>query len=393
MIDFEVPPIAGDEFAIVVIGGPSQGESVMVHYGDGNWIIVDSCTYGGINVPHEFMVKAEINPLQVKHIICSHWHDDHVSGMSDLLEECSNAYFRVPLITNAQVLPQYFVYKSQKPIKDDEKEAWKMFQACLDVLGKRKIGKEEDPALKKPQFVKVESSIVDVDTHNSHVSIKALSPSNGMCELFGQMLANGDAENCEFDDSGIDTNMCSVALGISFGNNKHVFLGSDLECNRDKRAACESCVGECAERHGIGMCDLKLNPHFEALHNISYTKINHHSSQNGYCCEYWDNYVTDDCIGVSTAFTSKGLPKKEMAYRYLKNNAEYYLTSYCPLKKLNKEEIKKVLGDNKYITSMNQINTTPGIVVTRYDLETGNYKGTEYYLNAFKVGRKDLKFF
>ena len=82
-----------------------------------------------------------------------------------------------------------------------------------------------------------------------------------------------------------------------------------------------------------------------------------------------------------------------MAYRYLKNNAEYYLTSYCPLKKLNKEEIKKVLGDNKYITSMNQINTTPGIVVTRYDLETGDYKGTEYYLNAFKVGRKDLKFF
>lgn len=393
MINYEVPPIAGDELAIVVMGGPSQGESVLVHYGDGNWIIIDSCTYNGDILPYEFMIKAEINPLQVQHIICSHWHDDHVSGLSDLLEACPKAYFRVPMITNAQVLPQYFVYKSLKSVKEDEKEAWKMFQACLDVLEKRELGEEDDPALKKPCFVKSESSIVDIDTHNTHVSIKALSPSNSMCELFGKMLVNGDAENCEFDDSSIDTNMCSITLGISFGNNKHAFLGSDLECNRDKNAACESCVGECSKRHGLGMCDLKMNPHFEALRKISYTKINHHSSQNGYCCDYWDDYVTEDCIGVSTAFTSKGLPRKEMVYRYLKNNSEYYLTSYNPLKKLPKDEIKKVLGDNKYITSMKQINTTPGIVVSRFDLETGNYKGTSIYLNAFKVSRKDLQFF
>ena len=69
------------------------------------------------------------------------------------------------------------------------------------------------------------------------------------------------------------------------------------------------------------------------------------------------------------------------------------MTSRKPQRNLNKEEIKKILGDNKYITSMKQINTTPGIVVTRYDQATGDYKGTEKYLNAFRVSRNELQYF
>ena len=63
------------------------------------------------------------------------------------------------------------------------------------------------------------------------------------------------------------------------------------------------------------------------------------------------------------------------------------------MKKLKKEEFAKVLGDKQYVTSLKQIDTTPGIVITKYDIETGDYKGTETYLNAVCMDKISLKFF
>lgn len=82
-----------------------------------------------------------------------------------------------------------------------------------------------------------------------------------------------------------------------------------------------------------------------------------------------------------------------MATKYFDKVGQYFMTSRKPQRNLNKEEIKKILGDNKYITSMKQINTTPGIVVTRYDLATGDYKGTEKYLNAFRCHAMNCNIF
>lgn len=392
MINFDLPRVGEDEFAIVVIGGPSQGESVLVHYGDGKWIVIDSCTYGGVNLPLLVLEKLHADNASVTRVICTHWHDDHVAGMSDILNECPNSYFLVPSVTNAIILPQYFVYKSEKAVKENEKEAWQMFQKCLDVLLKR--NDVQDPELKEKQFVKIGESILDYDTHHTHIDIKALSPSQQMCSKFGQMLAAGDADSCEFDDSGIEPNMCSISLGIKFGrNHRSLFLGADLECNRPKDAAYNSCVGECNQRHDIGMCNLKESRHVEPFGHFSYTKINHHSSKTGYCCHYWNSLVDGDSIGVSTVFTSKNLPRREIASLYYENNSSFYITSQKPMKKLKKEEFAKVLGDKQYVTSLKQIDTTPGIVITKYDIETGDYKGTETYLNAVCMDKISLKFF
>lgn len=392
MIDFELPGVGEDEFAVVVVGGPSQGESVLIHYGDGMWIMVDSCTYGGENLPLLVLEKLHAEKTSVTRVICTHWHDDHVAGLSEILKECPNSYFLVPSVTNAIILPQYFVYKSEKAVKENEKEAWQMFQKCLDVLSKR--DNVLDPELKEKQFVKIGESILDYDTHHTHVDIKALSPSQQMCSKFGQMLADGDANTCDFDDSEIEPNMCSITIGIKFGENRRsLFLGADLECNRPPDSAYNSCVEECAERHGLGMCNLKGSRHLEPFGQFSYTKINHHSSKTGYCCHYWDALVAEDNIGVSTVFTSKNLPRREMASLYYEKNYSFYMTSHKPMKKLKKNDFTKILGDKQYITSLRQIDTTPGIVITKYDLETGNYKGTETFLNAICLDKLGLKFF
>ena len=392
MRNLNIPNIDPDEFAVVVIGGPSLGESVLLHYGDGKWIIVDSCTYRGVNLPLFFLEKVHADLDLVGHVICSHWHDDHVAGMSTLLEKCKYAYFRLPLISNDYVLPQIFVFKTERSVKENEKKAWEMFKACLDKLNDRDDA--DGVAYKDKYYVKLEDSIEDYQTHGTRVDIKAFSPSTEMIDRFGQMLVNGNADALEFDDSQIEPNFCSIALGVRFGNNeRHLFVGADLECNRDGDDDVDSCDGDCENRHAIGMCNVICNRYFEQLRQISYTKIIHHSSKTGYCPKYWNEYVTADNIGVSTAFTPQNLPRKDMATRYYAKVSQYFLTSRKPQRNLNKAEIKKILGDNKYVTSMRQIDTTPGIIVTRYDLASGDYKGTDKYLNAFQVSRNDLQYF
>ena len=75
--------------------GPGYGESVLVHLGDGDWMIVDSCV-GEDRTPVAlgYLHRLGVNPAEaVKMIVATHWHDDHIRGMSQLVEECPSARF------------------------------------------------------------------------------------------------------------------------------------------------------------------------------------------------------------------------------------------------------------------------------------------------------------
>lgn len=386
----QIPLISDDELVVVVIGGPSLGESVLLHYGDGKWLIVDSCTSDGQNLPLVFLEKVGADLNKVGFVICSHWHDDHTSGMDTLLDACRNAYFMIPSVTNKSVLPKYFEYRINSTDKEKEKEAWLVFKRCLDVIDNRKnVG---NPNLKEPQYIKEGYSFFDYPTHGVSVTVKALSPSNEMMTRFGQMLSNGDAANGRFNDSDIDQNMCSISLGVSFAGN-HLFLGADLECNRPDEEDEDSCTDKCDARFSIGMCNVISNRFFREMSPYCYTKLNHHSSVTGYCPKYWAEHIADHRLAVSTVFTPQGLPRRNMVEKYLAKNSVYYITSRYSQKKLKKSDIKKVMGDSKYITSMKHISSAPGMVLTRYDLATGALKITETYLNAFQMKKGDLKFF
>ena len=76
--------------------GPGFGESIVIHLGNSEWIIIDSCTNNidplpaSINYLNSIKVKVE---TQVKIVLATHWHDDHIKGIADTLERCKNAVF------------------------------------------------------------------------------------------------------------------------------------------------------------------------------------------------------------------------------------------------------------------------------------------------------------
>jgi hypothetical protein len=83
-----------DELEVSVFG-PGIGECIVVHLGHREWIIVDSCCEAN----GEPTALAYLNDIgvdvesEVKLIVASHWHDDHIRGLSRVFSECSSAVF------------------------------------------------------------------------------------------------------------------------------------------------------------------------------------------------------------------------------------------------------------------------------------------------------------
>ncbi|MCY4165201.1 MAG: MBL fold metallo-hydrolase [Gammaproteobacteria bacterium] len=89
----EGPP-GESEFELTLLG-PGYGESIVLHIGGGDWLIVDSCVNaGGIPRAIEYLEGIGVDPgRQVKLIVATHWHDDHVRGIAELFTRCENARF------------------------------------------------------------------------------------------------------------------------------------------------------------------------------------------------------------------------------------------------------------------------------------------------------------
>jgi beta-lactamase superfamily II metal-dependent hydrolase len=86
-------PPANDEIEFSVFGR-GFGEGICVHMGDGEWMLVDSCiepTSGAPATLH-YLASLGIAPDRVvRLIVATHWHDDHVRGISRCVQTCTRA--------------------------------------------------------------------------------------------------------------------------------------------------------------------------------------------------------------------------------------------------------------------------------------------------------------
>ena len=93
-----LPPPMPNEVEVSIFGG-GYGESILVHPGNNEWIIIDSfrSPYTKRPVALEYLEKLNVNINEaVKLIVATHWHDDHVGGLSEIVDVCKNASFVTP---------------------------------------------------------------------------------------------------------------------------------------------------------------------------------------------------------------------------------------------------------------------------------------------------------
>ena len=73
-----VNPPAADELEISFFG-PSYGESVVLHVGDGQWLIVDSCLSPSTGEPQalEYLKAIRADFSRIRAVVATHWDNDH----------------------------------------------------------------------------------------------------------------------------------------------------------------------------------------------------------------------------------------------------------------------------------------------------------------------------
>jgi glyoxylase-like metal-dependent hydrolase (beta-lactamase superfamily II) len=97
--------------------GPGFGESVVIHAGNDEWIVIDSCIDSDSGQPAALVYFNQIgvDPSKaVRLVLATHWHDDHIGGMAELIRQCATAEFACSAaVTRNEFLEVAAVYNSR----------------------------------------------------------------------------------------------------------------------------------------------------------------------------------------------------------------------------------------------------------------------------------------
>jgi glyoxylase-like metal-dependent hydrolase (beta-lactamase superfamily II) len=90
--DWSTPP-ATDEVEVCLFG-PGKGESVLVHLCNDNWLVVDSCLDADQRpAALSYLDAIGVSPQSIQLIVATHWHDDHIGGLAEIVSRVPLARF------------------------------------------------------------------------------------------------------------------------------------------------------------------------------------------------------------------------------------------------------------------------------------------------------------
>lgn len=365
---YDLPDNLIGEVTLIGTGG-GYGESIVVHIGNGKWIIIDSCTNPKTkkSLPLEYLTKIGVNlSIDIKMILCTHWHDDHLKGLSQLLIECKSAEFCMAEVTDRKKFLQMVSLDALKfneePISDSSTYE---FNKCLEIAkinGNRIVFAKSNCVLDKTKLI---------DTLFSETF--ALSPSDHTIECFmneiSTLITEFGSQNKKIPIN--KPNAKSVAIYLKLG--KHaVLLGSDLELSKD-------------DKEGW----LNILNHNKVIDKpASLLKIAHHGSLNGYSERIFSELMDEKPVTKLTPWNKKDkLPQAEMIAKYRNHSSAIYITS--PIKLTNKakkreRDIEKLIA--KFNINLMQVPFELGIVRNRIDLNDSIAKWkTDLFDSAFKI--------
>lgn len=319
MINYGTGP-ASDEIEISVFG-PGFGEAIAVHVGDGAWLLVDSCLEPESKLPasHHYFQQIGVSASQVKAIVASHWHDDHVRGIAQLADFYPEADF---LISSA--------------LNDKEATAFLVAHSNSVARGLTRGTNELFDVLKKREFVipvQQRSSILELAAGGRNVRVTALSPVPAAfaqsIKHFAQYLPNENGGSPVNQAPELKPNLEAVAIHIDFDGDA-ALLGSDLE-----------------EDHLYGWSAIVSDAWCTARRRGSAYKVAHHGSQTGEHAEIWGSLLEQFPSISMTPFNlgNVKLPTDDDKARIRSKSEEAFISSGASKRPQMDAAIVKRLGD------------------------------------------------
>ncbi len=306
-----IPPTQ-DELEVSIFG-PGYGESILLHVGAGNWILVDSCLDPTSQRPAALKYLTELNvdiAQAVKLIVATHWHDDHIRGLSTVFEACVSADFVLSdALRHQEFLTLTCLYQqpaiSRSSGVDEFARILQSYLAC-----------ETHPSTLKWAIADrlLFSNERPTSSEAARVKVYALSPSDAailQAKLaFTELLTEQTRQRKRI--SSLQPNDTAVVLWIEVGEHR-ILLGADLENTPDPKTGWTAIISD----------SLATTTKAQVF------KIPHHGSANADHQDVWRGLLLDAPYALLTPFNRgrKTLPSVEDTQRIAHLTPNAYITS------------------------------------------------------------------
>lgn len=309
-------PPSLDEVEISLFG-PGYGECVLLHLGNGTWIVVDSCLDSKSRqaAPLQYLQEINVNPEDaIKLIIATHWHDDHVRAIGEVFAKAKSAKFVCSIaLKNDEFIELVLSSDGLMTMSPGVRE----FREIMSLLEKRQAGQR--PQSIGPVFA-VSGKTLLKQSDPIPYEIQALSPSDGTVALAFNELSKLMSPGI-IPKRGVVTqgpNNIAVALWITIGAHS-ILLGSDLEEEGN------------ANTGWSAILDSEVRPSAKA----AIFKVAHHGSKTAYHPRIWSDMLVMNPIAILTPFLNGNvrIPQQTEAQTILQHTDKAYISSIVKAKR------------------------------------------------------------
>lgn len=340
-----IAPPSADELEVSLFG-TGYGESLLIHYTNNKWIIIDSCyDYKNKNsAVLSYFQQLNISP-DTTHIIVSHWHDDHIKGISQLLDSFPNSNFICSSAIHCkEFLNLVSIYSKHSHIVDCGTNE---FNNIIHTLRHRGVS---------PTWAIINRTLFDHSEiiGDDEVSIKliALSPSDKSVLdshlALGQLIPQKGAVRKRIQEP--SKNHSSIVLHLTINDNV-ILLGSDLENLSDKKCGWENVYTS------------QTRPKEKA----TIFKIPHHGSQNGFHKGVWSEMLIQEPFCILTPYSKlkEPLPRENEIKLFKKYSKEIYITNKVSRKSKVKRDPTVDKTIKATVKAIQKISNNPGQIRLR----------------------------
>ena len=307
---WDFPP-APDQIELILFG-PGFGECALIHVGDGRWVVVDSCIDAatGQAVALTYLHSLGVDPAtSVVAIVATHWHDDHIRGLADLVQTCRQAMF---VCSSAMTVKEFdamvLAFDGQRMVRASSgvAEVNRVFELLRDA------------ARPRPRRANAGRKILAMDanilSHGCAVTCTALSPSDYEDELALKAISklSPREKETQFRCPAEQPNLMSVVLHISIGGTQ-LLLGADLENSADAKRGWKAVL---------------LDTTLPKDRSILF-KVPHHGGESAFSAEVWAQLLHREPLAVATPWQRGGrrLPTLEDIARIVDFTPNGFLTA------------------------------------------------------------------
>lgn len=348
MINYGSGP--GPEEIEVALFGPGFGEAIAVHLGERQWLLVDSCLDPETGDPASatYLQRIGVNAGDVRAIVASHWHDDHVRGLSRLVTAFPRAELQISSTFSDEEAVAFVAAYGSNAAPKLTRGTQELFQA----LQQRDI----------VYYVHQRSNVLEAELGETGrtVRVAAMAPVPAAFAVSLARLASylpvAGANQPIGHAPELRPNLEAVVIHIDWGGDA-VLLGADLE-----------------EHAAYGWTAVIADAWCSQRKHASAYKVAHHGSSSGDVAQIWKSLLSESPVACLTPFNfgRHRLPTEADRRRIRGVTPHAFITSGATTRPDMESEKLKRLGD--ICTGLSRVNAGFGMLRLRKRIGDGNWK-------------------